>query len=207
MAVIEVWDTGIGIDPLQHTQIFTEFVQLANLERNRAQGLGLGLAIVKKLADGINARVTLRSAPGRGSVFALSLPRSLDNLARDPANLVPSVLSSLAGLRVLVVDDEQDVREAMQQLLASWGCACWCAGNLHRALVSVKAAPPDDLLTDYRLRDGVTGRDVIRAVRAALHHRHWGHRAQTIARRLGYRHRAAAQAAPGSPTARSTVGE
>ena len=167
-AVIEVWDTGIGIDPLQHKRIFMEFVQLANLERNRAQGLGLGLAIVKRLADVMNAQVTLRSAPGRGSVFALSLPRSFADAAKTPTAAAPSQPLSLAGLRVLVVEDEHDVREAMQQLLSSWGCVCCCAVDLHGALVAATEAPPDVLLTDYRLRDGVTGREVVRAVRAAV---------------------------------------
>lgn len=162
---IEVWDTGIGIDPEQHGHIFKEFVQIANAERNRAQGLGLGLAIVQKIVGVMGATLALRSKLGSGSVFALSLPCAaaasapleVEALARGPLSLV--------GLQVLVVEDEQELRDAMQQLLLSWGCRCKTAADLPTALTLIDDWTPDVVITDYRLRDCVTGRDIVRTIR------------------------------------------
>lgn len=71
---IEVWDTGIGIDPSQHAAIFEDFHQLGNPGRDRKQGLGLGLGIVRRLSRLLDHPVTVRSRPGKGSVFAVDLP-------------------------------------------------------------------------------------------------------------------------------------
>lgn len=166
---IEVWDSGIGIESTAHASIFKEFFQLANSERNRAQGLGLGLAIVQKIATTMGARVTLNSRPGRGSVFKLSLPRAGEPQALSnvtDGNAATEVQPSLNGLQVLVVEDEPEVREAMQQLLTGWGCRCDAAADLAEAQVLASAHWPDVLVTDYRLRDGVTGRDAVQAIRA-----------------------------------------
>ena len=174
---IEVWDSGIGIDAKQHDHIFKEFVQIANAERNRAQGLGLGLAIVQKIVGVMGAAITLRSKPGSGSVFALALPlagAAPFNAALDAtqagftgANHERGT-SSLSGLAVLVVEDEQELRDAMQQLLLSWGCRCKTAADLPTALTLINAWTPDVVITDYRLRDSVTGRDVVQRIRARV---------------------------------------
>jgi two-component system, sensor histidine kinase len=166
---IEVWDTGIGIEAGEQEHIFTEFVQLANAERNRAQGLGLGLAIAQKLAMVMSTGVTVRSRPGRGSVFAVALAFAPGTppTASDRAVAMNGSVSmpSLHDLQVLVVEDEAEVRDAMQQLLASWGCQCRAAASLDEALALAKAHAPEVLVTDYRLRNGITGRDVVHAVR------------------------------------------
>jgi len=72
--LVEVWDTGVGIDPSAYQEIFREFHQLGNVERDRRKGLGLGLAIAQGLARALGQQVTVDSVPGRGSVFRLSLP-------------------------------------------------------------------------------------------------------------------------------------
>ncbi len=71
---IEVWDTGPGIPADKLDEIFEEFVQLGNTERDRQKGLGLGLAIVRGLARVLGHRVAVRSRPGRGSVFSVEVP-------------------------------------------------------------------------------------------------------------------------------------
>ena len=76
-ALIQVWDTGIGIAPEQLDLIFEEFFQAGNSERNRAKGAGLGLAIVKRVSEALGNRVSCRSRLGRGSVFEISLPLAL----------------------------------------------------------------------------------------------------------------------------------
>jgi PAS domain S-box-containing protein len=73
-ALIQVWDTGIGIAPEQLDLIFEEYFQAGNSERNRAKGAGLGLAIVKRVSEALGNRVSCRSRLGSGSVFEISLP-------------------------------------------------------------------------------------------------------------------------------------
>jgi two-component system, sensor histidine kinase len=73
--VLDVIDTGIGIDASQQQDVFKEFVQLHNPQRDRTQGLGLGLAIVARLSQLLGHQIELRSVPGRGSRFRLTLPR------------------------------------------------------------------------------------------------------------------------------------
>ena len=71
---LEVWDTGIGINPADHAAVFEDFRQLGATSRDRRQGLGLGLAIARRLSDLLGLPVTLRSRPGKGSVFAVDVP-------------------------------------------------------------------------------------------------------------------------------------
>src|SRR5690606_3491097 len=73
---IEVADSGIGIAAEQIPLIFQEFTQLGNPERDRGKGLGLGLAIVERLARLLDAAVGVRSQPGRGSIFWVTVPLS-----------------------------------------------------------------------------------------------------------------------------------
>lgn len=165
-AVLEVWDTGMGIEPAQHQAIFQEFHQLGNPERDRSKGLGLGLAIVQGLARAMAATVTLVSRPGRGSVFRLGLPLS-PLVAREEV-LAPLVDAQLAGMRVMLIEDDEAVRVAMAELLMAWGCACEVAGSEAEALKRLDVFTPDVVLADFRLRDHRTGPQAIEAVRTRL---------------------------------------
>lgn len=168
--VVEVWDTGMGIEDGQHSEVFKEFHQLGNPERDRRKGLGLGLAIVERISTAMDAKVTLRSVPGRGSVFRLWLPEHADYFTTEPAALQHS--KSLYGMRVLVIDDEEPVRVGMQELLGSWGCICYSADAVSSALQCVALLSmqeqPEVILADYRLREGATGGQAISALRAYL---------------------------------------
>lgn len=73
-ASIEVWDTGIGIPSCHLDDIFTDFYQVGNTERDKRQGIGLGLGIVRRLADLLGHPITARSMVGRGSMFATRVP-------------------------------------------------------------------------------------------------------------------------------------
>ncbi len=79
---IEVWDTGIGIPESRLADIFEEFTQLGNAERDRSQGLGLGLAIVRRLSQLLAHPVSVRSQPGKGSVFSVAVPLVADRQQR-----------------------------------------------------------------------------------------------------------------------------
>ena len=70
-------DSGVGIPAERREEVFKEFVQLNNTERDRAKGLGLGLAIVRRLADLLALPLILRSRPGRGTVFTLLVPMAI----------------------------------------------------------------------------------------------------------------------------------
>ncbi|MGE5475584.1 MAG: ATP-binding protein [Bacteroidales bacterium] len=71
---IEVWDTGIGIPADQLQAVFEDFYQIGNPERDRAKGLGLGLSVVQRTAQLLGHRITVLSRPGRGSMFAVTVP-------------------------------------------------------------------------------------------------------------------------------------
>jgi signal transduction histidine kinase len=169
-AVVEVWDTGMGIAADQQDDIFKEFHQLGNPERDRRKGLGLGLAIVERISAAMGAKVTLHSEPGRGSVFRLWLERYTGSVVHDKANIASN--KDLQGMRVLVIDDEEPVRIGMQELLSSWGCICHTADELSSALKCVALLPmdaqPEVILADYRLREGATGGQAITALRSYL---------------------------------------
>ncbi|MFZ6756258.1 hybrid sensor histidine kinase/response regulator [Undibacterium sp. Ji50W] len=163
--LLEIWDTGIGIHASQHQEIFLEFNQLSNPERDRRKGLGLGLAIADSLARKLGCELSLASRPGRGSVFRLALPVSdsalLPQLAADS---VPD-FSTMKDVRVLVIDDEEMVCAGMQRLLQSWGCDCTAAMSIDQAIASACARVPDLIISDYRLREQGNGAQAVSTLR------------------------------------------
>jgi signal transduction histidine kinase len=163
--VLEVWDTGIGIEPSQHQEIFREFHQLGNPERDRNKGLGLGLAIVDRLVKELQLELTLQSKPGAGSVFRLRLPLIHVDVAPQREEFIQHMASPLK-LQVLVVDDDRAILEGTVQLLESWGCVCDAVAGLDEALAAASRRRPDLVISDYRLRDQETGAQVIQSLRA-----------------------------------------
>lgn len=172
---VEVWDSGCGIAADNQREVFREFHQLGNPERDQHKGLGLGLAIAEGLAIGLSHRLSLSSRLGRGSVFSLSLPlaESGDELTGDE-NLAAEDKSfdkndaRLKNLRVLIIEDDKAVREAMVQLLQSWGCNCAAVEYIEEALIEAQSHQPQFIVSDYRLREHRTGREAIMALRAAM---------------------------------------
>lgn len=168
---LEVVDTGVGLAPEHSDVIFDEFVQLANPERDRAKGLGLGLAIVKRLAALQGIEVGVRSHPGQGSRFFVTLPgvRRADAQAAAP-DVGDCADKPLSG-RVLIIDDERSVLEALGWTLGAWGLEVLTAESAAQALSLVAGHPPPNLLlADYRLRGGATGVEAIDAVRRTVGH-------------------------------------
>jgi signal transduction histidine kinase len=164
---IEVHDSGPGIAPAERTRVFEEFYQIGNPERDRARGLGLGLAIVRRLADLLGHRVEVASVPGRGSTFRLVAAKD-DPAAVAPAEVVAAASGAFAGRRILVVDDEADVRLGTSTLLASWGGRCVVAANVDEAIARVGADAPDAMIVDWRLAAGATGLDAVERLRATF---------------------------------------
>lgn len=170
-ASIEVYDTGIGIEPAQQAEVFREFHQLGNPERDRLKGLGLGLAISAGLAQSLGHELTLRSRPGRGSVFRIRLPMAGGNFSSDvfvPPCEQPLRTELLQGLRVLVIEDDANVLQGMLQLLEDWGCECRGGESLSAAMQLITDWPVQLLISDYRLREHQTGGLIVRSIREAV---------------------------------------
>jgi signal transduction histidine kinase/CheY-like chemotaxis protein len=166
---IEVWDSGPGIPADKRCLVFQEFTQLDNPERDRRKGLGLGLAIVERLARLLGHSVTLRSVVGKGSVFAVTLPRGRKE-EHVPAHsgAISSGAFDLTGVLVLVIDDEAAVREGMEVLLRKWGCEVVSAesGAEMRECAGALQRMPDFIISDYRLARAETGAAVVEMLRS-----------------------------------------
>ncbi len=165
---ILVCDTGIGIPAEQQQSIFEEFYQVAAQGRDHAQGLGLGLAIAARLARLLGCRIEVASRPGRGSTFAVEVPRGVQPPTQAPAAPAPDATDSLSGALVLVVDDDAPIRDAMHTLLTQWGCTAATAANGEEAIAVLRRLErvPDAILADYRLNGEETGAQVIRRLHA-----------------------------------------
>ena len=161
---IEVWDTGVGIAKEDQKSIFREFHQLSNPQRDREQGLGLGLAIVERTCRLLGMPIEVRSRLGRGTVFAVRVPYG------DPSRVAASdrarAADSLDGLRVLVVDDDKDIRAAMRGLLEGWGCQVAAAASGAAVEAELAAFTPDVVLADYRLPGIENGIQVIQRMQS-----------------------------------------
>ncbi len=149
---IEVWDSGPGIPEHQRLEIFEEFRRLDGSGEER--GAGLGLAIVDRTARLLGHAVGLRSWPGRGSVFSLTVPLGDAAAAVSPvaAAAPPSEDSALHGCAVWCIDDDARVREASRALLERWGCRVTLVAGAADGLPLARAgAAPALVLLDYRL--------------------------------------------------------
>jgi signal transduction histidine kinase/ActR/RegA family two-component response regulator len=164
---VVVSDTGCGIEAAEQARVFEEFYQIGNPERDRTKGLGLGLSIVARLVDLLDLNLALASVPGEGSSFSLDIGAAE---AVAPAGVGDSsaAASRLPQLHVLVLDDEEPVRSAMQALLTGHGCEVTTTASTREALVKCLLRRPDIVLTDLRLRGGDDGISAVRSLRGAL---------------------------------------
>lgn len=157
---VEVWDTGIGIPADKIEEIFEEFKQLGNPERNMAKGTGLGLAIVARTAALLNLQVRVRSRPGKGSVFAVELPLGV--------YVEPPVRRLQVGrpLSVVLIEDNIYVAAALSRALESVGHKVLTSSPHLNVLSGFAGGAPDLVISDYRLAGEDNGLDVIAAFRA-----------------------------------------
>ena len=174
--LVQVWDSGIGISETNLLRVFDEFFQAQSnrpLEAHHRKGLGLGLAIVKRLAGLMEAPISVRSRAGHGSVFSLVVPvgkapRAMDVVASGSTK-APLGLT-LQGRQIVVVEDEMAVREGLVVLLKAWGASVVSFDTVEAVQTWLAGPPPDEapdlLLVDYRLPQGRTGIDALRAIRA-----------------------------------------
>ena len=166
---IGVWDTGIGLEESSFQAVFDEFYQVANPERDRDKGVGLGLSIVKGLSEMLDHPLYLRSAPGRGSCFAVDVPLLAQSIQREKAEPVAAI-DSLSDQLVLVIDDDKTLRYAMGISLNQHDCQSMLAESAEDALALLKelGQRPDCIIADYRLREGKTGLMAVEQIRKFL---------------------------------------
>lgn len=169
---IDVWDTGVGIEPQHHERVFEEFFQVdPQRKQGMARGMGLGLSTVQRLAALLNTRVELRSVPGKGTGVRL-LVRAAEPITAgsglEPISMPTplDVPANLEGVRVLVIDDERTILEGLQVVLSSWGAQVMAAQTRAEALAMADSwdEPPEVVLSDLLLQGGDNGLDVIAAL-------------------------------------------
>lgn len=151
---VEVWDTGRGIPAPKHREVFREFSQLESADPAHRKGLGLGLAIVERLARLLDLQVGLRSLPGKGSVFSVSVPRGREEDVIANAAVEYTTAFDLTGMLILVIDSEPAVCQAMEALLGKWNCDVLTApsgAEMKNKLAAVRRVP-SLIISDYRPR-------------------------------------------------------
>ncbi len=158
---LQIVDTGIGIEAEAFQSIFSEFTQLNNPARDPAMGSGLGLATVHRMVHLLGHEIQLKSVPGKGSCFQLAIPAvSAPTLACGPP-FTPepdSTTTALARRRVLVVEDNALVADALCTMMRAWNLDVTLAGDAHSAMAALQQAAFDVVISDWRLpgeKDGV----------------------------------------------------
>lgn len=164
---IYVKDSGQGISEDEADNIYSEFYQLNNPERDRNKGLGLGLSIVKRLCDLLNHPISMQSTINIGTCFTIEVPYGQPTKVElETPDTRPSLIIPFTGQHILVIDDEKSVIDAMEMAAQQWSCHFSSATSAEEALKVVKAgAKPDILISDYRLPNKQTGLDCIQAIR------------------------------------------
>jgi len=172
---IQVIDTGPGIDASQQALVFEEFAQLPGVQSEH--GLGLGLAIVRRLANLLGHEVRLRSTPGRGSNFSVTVPLAQDVLPDAPGTAAtegavqPDVHACYG---VMLIDDDPQILAALGDLLGFWGHTVYAGATVeavcaaHQQARILGPAPVDLILADFRLAGQVTGNQAIDWLREYL---------------------------------------
>lgn len=164
---IQVWDTGIGIAKDYMEEIFEEFKQLDSRQKGSNKGVGLGLAIVERIGRMLLHPITVKSWPGRGSMFCIEVPLADSREIRPAAPLTQISTSNLDNARILVIDNDNDILLSMDVLLRQWGCVTFLASNQQDAIaiLETQVVPIDIILADYHLDNDSTGTDAVLALR------------------------------------------
>ena len=166
-AELQVEDTGVGIPAESLGHVFDEFYQVKNPERDRSKGTGLGLAICRRLIDALDCSMSVKSTPGKGTTFYVSIPQ--DSIIEGPG--LPRVASplsaydNLSGLNVLLVEDHQETRVAAARLLRIHGAKVHEAATAQQGIDVLPSSGANVVLLDLMLPD-MDGREVLRFIQA-----------------------------------------
>lgn len=169
---IEVSDTGPGIPEADRARVFDEFVQLGNPGRDRSQGIGLGLSIVRRIANLLDVELLCDERPGGGLIVNVVVPMAqseqIASAVAAPNVFVPA--PEPRELTVLAIDDDEDVRVAMETFLENRGLVVIAVDSASSAITVLDETQcrPDAIVCDYRLADHVVGSVAVAEVRAHL---------------------------------------
>ena len=165
---LEVWDRGPGIPEDKLQVIFEEFKRLDSHQTRAEKGLGLGLAIADGLCRVLGHRLQVRSWPGFGSVFSVSVPLARSQVAPQPV-VTEQNGQPVTGAQVLCIDNEDSILIGMQSLLTRWGCQVWTARDRKEcAALLAEGVRPQLVLVDYHLDDGEVGTELMGWLRTQL---------------------------------------
>ena len=161
--IVEVRDTGVGIEPEFLARLFDPFEQAEQTTTRQFGGLGLGLSITRSLLEMHSGAVrAVSDGPGKGSTFIVQLDTV--PAAQAAQGAAPVERKELTALRVLLLEDHEDTRTVMGRLLGSLGCAVTAAGTVRDALALAENTQFDLLVSDIGLPDG-SGTEVMRKLR------------------------------------------
>ncbi|WP_411833244.1 NahK/ErcS family hybrid sensor histidine kinase/response regulator [Pseudoxanthomonas mexicana] len=162
---LQVWDSGPGIPENHMRQIYDEFHRFQQPFDWGEQGLGLGLSICQRISRLLAHELDARSRVGHGSMFSIMVPRAAAVEHRAPRRAAPAT-DSLAGLRVLCVDNDHEILDGMRALLGRWQVEVITASTVDEALEKIALAPAV-MLVDYHLHDRLDGLETLDALRNA----------------------------------------
>lgn len=161
--LFQVWDTGIGIAQENLSQIFEEFFQIDNPQRNRSSGLGLGLSITKRALNLLDTQVSCRSILGRGSVFGFCQPidsRSIESTVQNTisaATVESDVAAFVHNKSFVILEDDELVGSALLDLIVAMGGKVRLFNNGEDALLQADIEQADHYLVDYMLGGELDG--------------------------------------------------
>lgn len=142
---IEIWDTGVGIQEEHQPLVFNEFYQAANPERDSRKGLGLGLSLVERLSRLLLHPISLRSRPGRGTMFGITVPQC-PPAAKEPVSTATAT-PGYFDAQLLVVGKKWGEWKALCKQLDSWGCRISFVSTVSNATV-LSSEQPDLILCE-----------------------------------------------------------
>lgn len=162
--LVQIMDTGRGIDPLEHDRIFSAYQQAELSSKHQGEGTGLGLAITQSLVDRMGGRISVESTPGLGSTFSVRLnlppedpvaavPKPAEGTSVPHAGSQPpaSPPKSLKDLKILVAEDNKTNRLVVEKMLAPFGAQLEFAENGQLAIEAVQAKRFDLVLMDLSM--------------------------------------------------------
>ena len=161
---IEVWDTGSGIESENHENIFKEFFRISDAQMYRKHSLGLGLNIAQRLAEVLHHKIAVKSIPGKGSVFSIEVPTgNIWHSDIGEPEINERIGGEFAGLTVIVLEDDQILRQALVDLLDRWGINVIIFDQYNDIQPQILALDnePDFIITDYRLQGSIQGTDLV----------------------------------------------
>lgn len=157
---VSVCDSGIGIAISEQKHIFNEYYQINNDARDRSKGIGLGLALVSRMCLLLKHDLNLTSVVGEGSCFSLTLPLGdASKVVNQPKDWNSG---SVESLKIILIDDEPSVLEAMTTMLLDWKCFPRAFSSLKEVEQSLEENyQPDLIISDYRLKENTNGLEAI----------------------------------------------